>query len=121
MGRIVRSWEVLIRDWVGFRLGLPGDLDDLPAFAVKDGLDAVDAAVHQLAFGVGSVGSGAGFVGAPEVGKVGPGVVVDLDLHLDEDGAAALGHGVYPALDGEDARRGGAVGGDADRNEAGVR
>jgi len=118
--RGARLREVFRRDGVGGGLGLPEDFDDLPALAVEDGLNAVDAAVENFAFGGLAFGGGAGFVGAPEVGHVGPGFGADLDLMLVKDGAAALGHGVDPAVDGEEDGGGRAVGGDADGDEAGV-
>jgi len=84
--------------------------------AVVDGLDAVDAAVGRLV-----VVADFGFVCAPEVGDVGPGLGADIDLVLMEHGGAALGDGVDPVFNGEDVRGGCAVGGDADGDQASVR
>jgi len=81
----------------------------LPALAVEDGLDAVDAAIGWLV-----VGSDFGFVGAPEMGDVGPGLRLDLQLVLGEDRVAALGDRVDPAVDIEDDGGGRAIFGDAD-------
>ena len=104
---------------------MPEDFLDVPLLAIVDGLDAVDAAVHWFAFGDFAVGrlsvcGGAGFVGAPQMGEVRPGFGADLELLFVEDLAAALGDGVNPVLNGEDASGGGAVGGDADGDKAGI-
>lgn len=59
---------------------LPADFDDLPALAVEDGLDAVDAAIGGL-----FVAANSGLAGTPEVGDVGPGLCLDRELVLGED------------------------------------
>lgn len=83
--------------------------------AIEDRLNAVDAPVEWLAFR-----GGAGFVGAPEVGNVGPGFGADLDLVLVKDVASALAYRFNPAVYGEDACGCSAVGGDADGDQAGA-
>jgi hypothetical protein len=107
--------KVFCGDGVGGDFGLPGDFDDVPLLAVVEGLDAVDAAVGGLV-----VAADFGFVGAPEVGDVGPGLGADVELMFVEHVGAALGNGVDPIFNGEDAGRGCAVGRDADGDQARV-
>lgn len=87
----------------------------MPLLAVEDGLDAVDAAIAGL-----GIVAEAGFVGAPQVRHVGPGLGLECELMLGDHGRAALGDGVDPVLCGKDAGRGCAVGGDADGYETRV-
>src|ERR1700753_3979363 len=61
-----RSWQIPRRNGLILRLCLPENLDDAPACAVIDGLDAIDASHLWRPVGF----AGVEFVGAPQMGDV---------------------------------------------------
>jgi len=81
----------------------------VPALAIVDRLDGVDAA------GEGFAGEG-GRVGAPEMGDVAEGLGLIFDLVLGVDGVTIFCDGCDPVIDGEDV---GAVGADGDEASVG--
>ena len=95
--------QILGGDFVRGVFGLPDDFDDVPALAIVDGLDGVDAAGEGLA------GEG-GFVGAPEMGNGSEGLGLIFELVFGDDFVVVFGDGGDPVVDGEDVGAGGANG-----------